>query len=79
MKKSDIYALLAASMAMGENMNYTEHINQPTDKEIKESKDIAERKVKKRKGLTEFKYSGNSVWALNRKNADRKAKLKNLL
>jgi hypothetical protein len=32
--------------------------------------------IKKKQGLTEFYYNGESVWALNRKSADKKAKKK---
>ncbi len=42
---------------------------QPTEKEIKFKQD----KVMKNKGLTEYKYGEKSVWALNKKSADKKA------
>lgn len=32
-----------------------------------------------RRGMKEFFYGENSIWAINQKNADRKAKLNNLI
>lgn len=77
-KKSDYLFSLYALAAMSENISPTESENNLTDRDTRDLKDIAERKIKKRRGLTEFKYGSNSIWALNRKNADRKAKQKGL-
>ncbi len=53
---------------------------------IPETDEQREQRIKKEKieiyksqGLTEFFYGNNSLWALNKKNADKKAKKRNWL
>jgi len=50
-----------------------------TDKEKKIRLVKDEREKYKSKGLTEFFYGENSLWALNKKSADRKARNKHWL
>lgn len=47
--------------------------------ERKRRKEKAIKSINKNNGLTEFKYGDKSVWALNKKNADKKAKAKGYL
>lgn len=64
-KLAMIYGLTAV---LGSEFNdIDEHYNKKP-KVKKEKKDI------KPKGLSQFFYGENSVWALNKKNADKKAK-----
>lgn len=50
-----------------------------TDKEKKQRLAKAEIERNKANGLKEFFYGENSVWALNQKNADKKARSKHWL
>jgi predicted transglutaminase-like cysteine proteinase len=82
MKKTHALMTMFAAMAMSADnsfMERREYKEELTDEEQAELKAIAERKRNERNGLTEFKYGTESVWALNRKNADRKAKRKGYL
>ena len=82
MKRTHALMTMFAAMAMSADnsfMERREYKEELTDEEKAELKSIAERKRNERNGLTEFKYGTESVWALNRKNADRKAKLKGYL
>jgi hypothetical protein len=56
----------------GTNPDY--HKPKETEEERKARLAKAERDRYKSKGLTEFFYSKNSLWALNQKSADRKAR-----
>jgi hypothetical protein len=74
-KKQSTLMMLAAAMAISEQ--------QPTRLPEKESPEErkkrlieAEKNRFKAQGLTEFFYGENSLWALNQKSADKKARLR---
>ena len=69
-------AALAMSSDLGSNNRgrYTEP--KETEEERKKRIDKAEIEINKSKGLTKFNYGSNSLWALNQKSADKKAKKK---
>jgi len=76
MRKMGVMLTAMAMMAAGTQQahgHYTEP--QPTDEDIKKKQD----KIKASKGLKEFFYTNGSVWALNQKTADKKAKKLNLI
>lgn len=82
MKRTHTLMTMLAALAVSTDnsfMKQRKYKEELTDEEKAELKDIAERKRNERNGLTEFKYGTESVWALNRKNADRKAKRKGYL
>lgn len=82
MKRTHALMTMFAAMAMSADnsfMKHREYKEEFTDEEKAELKAIAERERNKRNGLTEFEYELGSVWALNRKNADRKARKKGYL
>lgn len=82
MKRTHALMTMFAAMAMSADnsfMKHREYKEKLTDEEKAELKAIAERERNKRNGLTEFEYELGSVWALNRKNADRKARKKGYL
>lgn len=71
--------LLLAAMAMSNGINggpemYIEP--KETEEERKKRLTKAEIEINKANGLKEFFYRHNSVWALNQKSADKKAKKK---
>ena len=71
---------LAATMS-SENDIYSSQHNF-SDEDYKRMKKVKQPKQVKKiipKGLTEFFYGANSIWALNQKNADRKARKKGYL
>ena len=76
-----MYAL--AVMAMSDDLggNNREIYIEPkeTDEEKKQRLAKAENEIAKANGLKEFFYSENSVWAINQKNADKKARSKHWL
>lgn len=81
--KSNLAMLTLGAMAMrmGNNRRWG-----GVDTEPKETKEEREKRLKqaeieryKRQGLTQFFYGENSLWALNQKSADRKAKKNNWL
>lgn len=72
---------MMAAMAYGDNNKHLGRENL-----IGESEEAKQRRrhrntpsLNKAKGLKEFFYGSNSVWAINQKNADRKARLQNWL
>lgn len=73
MKSSSKLGLLAAMGAMA--LMGTQAEEMPVRKRFQRS--ISE--LNKRKGLKEFFYGENSIWAINQKNADKKARLNNLI
>ena len=82
MKRTHALMAMFAAMAMSADnsfMERREYKERLTDEEKAELKAIAKRKLNERNGLTEFKYGTESVWALNKNNADRKAKRKGYL
>jgi len=83
MSKTKALMTIFAAMAMSgddsflRNEDYKKNL---TDEEKAELKSIAKRKRNKKRGLTEFNYGKNkTIWALNQKNADRKARKKGYL
>jgi hypothetical protein len=79
MKSIKSLGLIFAAMAMsggldGNNERYVE----PKETEEQRKKRAAKAEIERNKanGLTEFFYNGNSLWALNQKSADKKAKKK---
>ena len=77
-----MYALVAMAMSsdLGSN-NPRERYIEPkeTDEEKKQRLAKAEIERNKANGLKEFFYGENSLWALNQKNADKKARSKHWL
>jgi len=83
MKKSNALMLLSLGMVMGCGNDYYED---PYEKAIKRKltpeekekikvykKEIAESKIRQIRGLNEYYYGENVIYARNQKNADRKA------
>ena len=82
-RKLGMIAMMAAMASMGES-GYSERseYRQLTDEEKAELKVIAEKKRLERlkeKGVNEYFYGANTVYARNQKNADRKARNKGYL
>lgn len=76
-------SLMMASLSMA-NHNHSPQIrDEYLPKEIEEQKKkrqkAIDKKINEAKGLKEFFYGENSVWAINQKNADRKARSKHWL
>lgn len=69
---------LAMAAGAGNPLHESEKIILSPEEKNRRKK-AAERRINKKQGLTEFKYGDKSVWALNKKNADRKAKAKGYL
>ena len=78
-----MYAMFAAMASMGNNGFYEdESYRELTAMEREELQAIAERKrieLLKQRGVNEYFYGANVVYARNQKNADRKAKTKGYL
>lgn len=72
MKPKNALGMMAMMMAMSESSMHNH--STPNDSVIKKPK----KKIIP-KGLTEFFYGENSLYALNQKNADRKARKKGYL
>ena len=68
MSKLKSLAIISAMMALSGSSPYSERIEKEPKKQLTDD-EIAERK-----GLKKFFYGENYVWALNQKNADRKAR-----
>lgn len=75
-KMKSLLALYAIGMAMGDQ-HYVEHKEKESEEERKQRLDKAEIERNKANGLTQFFYGVNTLWALNQKSADKKAKRKN--
>jgi hypothetical protein len=75
MKKSNALGMMMMMGAMFSDNSYGESINELTDKGIKP------KQVKKiiPKGVKKFLYDEIVIYAINKKNADRKAKNKGLI
>ena len=71
--KAALLALTAMALASDGNSRYYEPIEResPQERELRLKK--AHDKQMKAKGLKEFSYGTNKVWALNQKTADKKA------
>jgi len=76
-----MYALTATAMSGDLGGNKRERYIEPkeTDEEKKQRLAKAEIERYKAQGLTEFFYGENSLWALNQKSADRKARQRHWL
>ena len=69
MSRNSIVGLMAMAIAMD---NLGGSLRRVRKSEPNPAKPISE--TNKRKGLTEFVYGENKLWALNKDNADKKAK-----
>ena len=72
--------LMSLMLAMDSGINYSKPNYTPakeSDKDKKRRLKNMEIEVSKGRGLKEFIYGEHSVWAINQKNADRKAKKNN--
>lgn len=77
-----MYALAAMAMSGdlgGNNLRERYIKTKETDEGKKQRLAKAEIERNKSRGLKEFFYGENSVWAINRKNADKKARRKHWL
>lgn len=76
-----MYALAAMAMSGDLGGNNRERYIEPkeTDEEKKQRLAKAEIERNKSNGLKEFFYGENSVWALNQKSADKKARKRHWL
>lgn len=77
-----MYAL--AAMAMSGDLvsnNPRERYIEPKDNDEEKKQMLAKAEIERNKanGLKEFFYGENSVWSINQKNADRKARRKHWL
>ena len=79
-RSAGAFAMMAAMASLSEH-DYTERkeSNRLTDEDKMKLKEIHKNKRLKKKGLNEYFYEDNVVYALNQKNADRKAKNKGFL
>ncbi len=70
-----------AALAMGGTETPNWVIDEPTETDEEKKQRLAESEIKLNKahGLKEFYYGENRVLAINQKNADRKARIKNLI
>lgn len=68
-----MFAALAGTQGIEEQIDsYVSSV--VTEDERKKRMAAAQIEINKKNGLKEFVYGENSVWALNQKNADKKAK-----
>ncbi len=76
-----MYALAAMAMSGDLGGNNRERYVEPkeTDEEKKQRLAKAEIERNKANGLKQFFYGENTVWAINQKNADKKARSKHWL
>ncbi len=74
-----VFAAMAMSSDLGGNSQKRYVEPKETDEEKKKRLAKAEIERNKAKGLKEFFYGENSVWAINQKNADKKARSKHWL
>ena len=75
------YALAAMTMSDDLGSNDQEKRIKPKETEEERKVRLVEAEIKRYKaqGLTEFFYGENSLWALNQKSADKKARQRNWL
>jgi hypothetical protein len=77
-----MYALAMGALAFDPltNKSYREHV-EPKETEEERKKRLAKAEIERYKaqGLTEFFYGENSLWALNQKSADKKARKRHWL
>jgi hypothetical protein len=83
MKSMLALSLMFASMSMANHNRSSkireEYLPKQTEEEKKRRLKSIDVKINKARGLTEFFYGDNSLWAINQKNADKKAKKNNWL
>jgi len=74
-------AAIFTAMAYGGKSGTTPNIKEHTESDEERKKRIAKSEIErcKAKGLKEFFYGEKSVFALNQKSADKKAKKQNLI
>jgi len=77
--KSIIGMYTLAAMVMSGDLGKRYIKPKETEEERKARLAKAERERYKSQGLTEFFYGENSLWALNKKSADKKARKRNWL
>lgn len=78
--KLHLFGMFAAMAMMGtETPHGMREYREPKETEQERKKRLAKAEIERYKaqGLTEFFYGENSLWALNQKSADRKAKNRN--
>lgn len=83
MQKNKLHMLGLMAMAMmgTETPHGQREYTEPKESEEERKRRIAKAEIERNKanGLKEFFYGENSVWAINQKNADRKARNKHWL
>lgn len=74
-------AAMMTALAYGGNSGITPNFKEPEESEEERKARLykAERERYKAQGLTEYFYGENSLWALNQKSADKKARKRNWL
>lgn len=78
-KKTQLLSMMAMASAFSqqgfgpEGYGHSSHVRKPTEAEIEARKREADKNRNRKNGLTEFFYGDNSVWAINKKTADKKA------
>ena len=70
-----------AMMSTETSNEMREYLEQPKESEEERKRRLAKSEIERYKaqGLTEFFYGENSLWALNKKSADRKARKRHWL
>lgn len=81
MKRMLGIASMMAALAYGGKSRTTPDYYKPKESDEERKARLAKAEIEKYKqqGLTEFIYGENSLWALNKKNADKKARDKGWL
>lgn len=74
-------AAMMTALAYGGNSGTTPDLSEPKETEEEKKQRLAKAEIERNKsnGLKEFFYGENSVWAINQKNADKKAQMKHWL
>jgi hypothetical protein len=76
-------SLMMASLSMANHSHSpqirNEYLPKETEEQKKKRQKAIDKKINEAKGLTEFFYGENSLWALNQKSADRKARQRHWL
>jgi hypothetical protein len=73
-------SLMMASLSMANHNNSPrirdEYLPKETEEQKRKKQKAIDKKINEAKGLKEFFYNSNSLWALNQKSADKKANKK---
>lgn len=72
-KAIEAYSLFGAMLSAAAGYQGGVEVATETREERKKRLTEAQEHINKKKGLTKFYYGENSLWALNKKSADRKA------